>query len=124
MKPDLREYKPFAYIIILAVSVIFFIISANDLIFGDKYIMNNFVTLTSIGTWEYWVFTISFIFTVTFGYFVFVVFRDTRKFYDIIERGTKQSFLKNYKELQQIAKKLGPKLEESLAEATKKWKVK
>ncbi|MCL5731235.1 MAG: DUF3198 domain-containing protein [Candidatus Thermoplasmatota archaeon] len=124
MKYDLREYKPFIYIIILAVSAIFLIISANDLIFGDTYLAKNFVTLSSIGAWEYWVFTASFIFTVAFGYLVFVIFRDTRKFYDIIDRGTKQAFLKNYKELQQIAKKLGPKLEESLSEATKKWKVK
>ncbi len=120
---DIREFKPIILLLLLAVAVVVLVLSGNDLIFGNTSLVGFGLTLTSTGNWEYWIFTGSFIFSVLFGYMFYSIARDARKFYTIVEKGTKLSLTKNLKDVQKIAKRLGPAYEEKLAEASKKWNV-
>ncbi|MCL4343251.1 MAG: DUF3198 domain-containing protein [Candidatus Thermoplasmatota archaeon] len=120
---DIREYKPIIYLVILAASLIFMVITMNDLIFLNGSFRDAGLSLLSLGNWEYWIFAVSFVLTLLFGYMFFTILRDARKFYAIVENGNKLSLSKNLREMQEIAKKLGSNYEKKLAEATKRWNV-
>ena len=124
MKTSIREYFRFIFLVIFAVSLIFLIISANDLIFRNPQMIIDGLTFQQTGAWEYWIFAVSVIFTIYFFYLFIKYSRDFNKFMSIISGNSKQNLVKNLNELRKIAKNLGPRYQQELKEAMDKWKVK
>ncbi|MCL4437770.1 MAG: DUF3198 domain-containing protein [Candidatus Thermoplasmatota archaeon] len=124
MKTSIREYYRPIFLIIFAVSLVFLIITANDLIFRNAQMINDGLSLQQTGNWEYWIFAFALIFTLYFFYVFIKYSRDYNKFVSIINGNSKQNLVKNIADLRKIAKSLGPKYQEELKEALEKWKVK
>ncbi|MCL4332208.1 MAG: DUF3198 domain-containing protein [Candidatus Thermoplasmatota archaeon] len=123
MLGKIREYQFLVYLLLLCVSVLFFIISMNDQVFHNQALIRGSVTLNSTGSWIYWILALSFIFSLFFGYETYTVLKDTRSFYSLIKSDSKHSFVKNLKELERIAGRLGPMFSDELHTAKEKWKV-
>lgn len=119
-----REYQSVLYIVVAAVSIIFLIISANDLIIHSSGITGAGLTLSSAGNWLYWILVVSSIGTIVFLYLYIHIISSLRKFNSLINSGSKQAFVKNLKELEQTARILGSREKQMLKEAREKWKVK
>ena len=124
MKVSLREYGRFIYLVLLAISVVFLLITLNDLIFRDSAIIISGFSLLSTGTWEYWIFTLAVIFTFYFLYMFIRSVRDYSRFMAVINGNSKQNLAKNLPEMKRIAKQLGRKYQDELKEAMEKWKLK
>ncbi len=123
MIQKLREYQFLIYLILTCISTVFFVISANDLVFHNQALIQGSVTLTFLGNWIYWVITLSFIFALFFFYEVYTIFKDTRTFYKLIQSDSKQTFVKNLRKLEKISRKLGPAFARELKNAKEKWNV-
>lgn len=124
MKFSIREVQSFIYLIILLVCLVFLVISFNNLVIKDQGLINLGLTLGQAGDWLYWILTVAFIGAAIFLYLFLKSTIDVRKFRQIVGGNSKQNFLKNLKELEVLARKLGPSFEESLASAKAKWNVK
>lgn len=124
MLKELKEFQTVIYIVLAAVSIIFLIISGNDLITHNVAIKDSGLTLTSAGNWIYWIFLASVIGTGAFLYLYLHVISSLKKFNTLINSGSKQAFVKNLKELERIVRILGPRERTILREAREKWKVK
>lgn len=124
MFKEFREYQSVFYIIVAAVSIIFLIISGNDLIFHYAGLTNAGLTLKSAGNWLYWVLVFSTLGTIIFLYMYIHIISSLRKFNELIASPSKQAFVKNLKELESTARVLGPREKKLLREARQKWKVK
>lgn len=119
-----RDYQSVIYIVVAAVSIIFLLVSANDVIFHNKGISQSGLTLSSTGNWIYWILTASTIFTMIFLYLYIHVISSMRKFNELINSHSKQVFVKNLRELERTARILGSRERKLLREAREKWKVK
>lgn len=124
MKTSIREYYRAIFLVVFAVSLVFLIITANDLIFRNASMINDGLSLQQTGNWEYWIFAISLVLTIYFFYMFIKYSRDYNKFISIINGNSKQNIVKNMADLRKIAKNLGPKYQKELKEAMEKWKVK
>ncbi len=124
MKFSFREIQSVIYLVVLLVSIAFMIISFNDLVTKNSSLINSGVTLQGTGNWDLWIITLSFIGTGVFAYFFFKLTSDVKKFRRIVGGSSKQIFLKNIKELELLARKLGPSFEQSLAAAKTRWNIK
>ncbi len=118
-----REWMFYIYMILSAIFVIIFIISANDLLFHYNGFINNGLTFEAAGNWNYWIFTLSLIFSGIFLYYTYDWFKDDRFFNEIMNSDSKSKFIKNMRELETIARKHGPSYEERLVEKKSAWKI-
>ena len=124
MKFSIREIQTFIYLILMLISLVVLIISFNDLVIKNSSFINSGLTFGQAGNWNYWILTISFIAFAIFAYIFFRLTSSVRKFRSIVSGSSKQNFLKNLKDLEALAKKLGPSFEESLSAAKLRWNVK
>jgi len=120
MNFSFRSIQQYVYIVLFAVGVILLVITSNDLLFHAPLR----VSLSSTGTWEYWIFVLGIIMVIAFIYLFVKTMRDTKKFISIVESSSKQTFLKNYNELAEISKRLGPRYEEQFRQTAEKWHIK
>ncbi len=121
MEKSLRDYQFFLYVILFAVSIVVFVISANQLLFHESLL--NQLSF-NVGYWIYWIFALSLIFALTFIYMVFSVIKNASRFEELINSTSKSTFVKNLKELEIISKKLGKSYIIQLKTAKERWKVK
>lgn len=124
MKLSIREYQSIIYLVVMLVALVGLIISFNDLVIKNSALINSGLTLGGTGNWLYWIITISFIAFAIFAYLLLKLTSNVRKFRKIVSGSSKQNFLKNLKELEVLASKLGPSFEKSLVAAKLKWNVK
>ena len=120
----IKDFQMYIYIIFMAIGLALFVISSNDLIFGNKALINNGITFKSAGPWNYWIFTLGIIMTALFVYLYAKTMSDVSKFRRLMESDSKYSFMKNMKQLEVIAQRLGSTYKERLAAAKEKWKIK
>ncbi len=118
-----RDYQSIIYITVAAVSIIFFVISANDVVFHSKSLSQAGLTLSSAGNWSYWILALSTIGSVVFLYMYIHIISSLRKFNELINSQSKQVFVKNLRELERTARILGTRERKLLREAREKWKV-
>lgn len=122
MEMSWREYQYYMYLVFTALFLILFLISFNDLVIHYSGI-SNLVSLTSLGNWLYWVIAISFSLTILFFYYLYRYTNDSKKFYNLINGSSKQTFVKNLKELEIISSRLGPSYVKELEKAKYKWNM-
>lgn len=111
------------YIIISIVSIFFFIISLNDLLFGNPALIK-LVSLKFIGNWQYWILIVSIITFSYFAYMSYSVINDILKFKKLLKSNSKKVFLSNISELERISGRLGSEYEDLLLQAKHKWGIK
>lgn len=124
MKFSLRSIQSYIYVIMAAVSIVVFVIVFNDLVIGNQAIIKSGLSFASTGNWMYWIFIVSLLGLIIFIYLYLKFLSDAKKFSDIISGSSKQNFIKNIKDLERIAYKLGPAFEEKLQEAKSRWNYK
>lgn len=120
MTSKIREYQTYLYIFGAAIGVVLFIFTSNELIFKNTALPS----LSFLGDWGYWVFTLGLILLIVFFYLYYKVLSDTKKFHEMISSGSKNLFLKHVRDLERISRKLGPKYVSELKQTKEKWKVK
>ncbi|MDS0256666.1 DUF3198 domain-containing protein [Thermoplasmatales archaeon AK] len=111
---SIREYQAYVYLILMALGVALLLITSNDLIFNNSSVYNAGFTFKGVGDWEYWIFAIAVVLIILFAYLYF------RR---ILDGNSKQTFVKNIKKLQKIARSLGPRYQEELERKMESWKV-
>lgn len=124
MKFSFRELQSYIYIIMAAISIVVFVIVFNNLLVGNQAIIKSGLSFASTGNWMYWIFTVSLIGLILFIYLYVRFLADAKKFADIISGSSKQNFIRNLKDLERIAYKLGPAFEKKLQEAKSHWNYK
>ena len=124
MNVSFKELQSYFYVFLSAVSIVVFVIAFNNLLVGNKDLINAGLSFAAAGPWIYWIFTVSFIGLIFFLYMYYKAVSNARKFNSIISGSSKQSFIKNIKELEELAYKLGPTFEKKLLEAKEKWNYK
>lgn len=122
MEMSWREYQYYMYLVFTALFLILFLISFNDLVIHYSGI-SNLVSLTSLGNWLYWIIAISFSLTLVFFYYLYRYTNDSKKFYNLINGSSKQTFVKNFKDLEIISSRLGPSYVKELEKAKNKWNM-
>jgi phosphotransferase system glucose/maltose/N-acetylglucosamine-specific IIC component len=123
MNGNLKNFTLIIYFGILIASVIVWVISANDLLFHYSGLTNNSITFNYLGNWNYWIFTISLVLVLIFAYYTYVWIKEDKKFITMTSSESKQTFVKNLKSLEKIARKHGSRFQSMLNEAKEKWKV-
>lgn len=124
MASSWREYQSVLYLVMMAFGVVLLVLTVNDMVIKNTAIIQTGFSISTLGDWEYWIFALALIIAGTFAYYFVKVTNDTKKFNRLIKSSSKHSFLKNLKDLQRIARSLGPKYEKELQESMDKWKVK
>lgn len=124
MATSWRQYQSYLYLFLMAVGVVLLIMTVNDLIINNTAVIDSGFTLKFMGAWETWLFAIAILIAATFSYYFAKVTSDTKKFHKLLDSSSKQNFVKNLRELQKIARNLGPTYEELLHKSMDKWKVK
>lgn len=124
MASSWREFQSVIYLILMAIGVVLLILTVNDLVIKNSSVIQSGFSLTVLGNWEYWILVAALFISATFAYYFVKVTSDTKKFNELIKSSSKHSFLKNLKELQKIARTLGPSYETELQKSMDKWKVK
>ncbi len=124
MSARIKDYQFYIYLVAFVISFFVFVISANDVIFHSDFLSNSALSFSSLGNWDYWIFVAGVIFTLLFFYFLYRITIDMRKFEELVSKQSKYNFVKSMKDLQKIARRLGPKYERQLAAAMEKFKVK
>ncbi|QRF75955.1 hypothetical protein Thermo_01464 [Thermoplasmatales archaeon] len=124
MSSRIKDYQFYFYLIAFVISFFVFIISANDVLFHSNVLSDSILSFSSLGSWDYWIFVAGIIFTLLFFYFLYKITSDMRKFEELVSKQSKYNFVKSMKDLQKIARSLGPKYEKQLSEAMEKFKVK
>ncbi|MCL4328201.1 MAG: DUF3198 domain-containing protein [Candidatus Thermoplasmatota archaeon] len=123
MFDKIKEFQFPIYLTVACVSAVFFIVSFNDEVIHNQTLIQDSLTLSSLGDWVYWIFALSFVLAAVFAYETYAVLRDTKSFYRLIRSDSKQNFVKNIKELNRISKKLGGTFREDLDSAKERWNV-
>lgn len=108
----------------MSVGVVLLILTVNDLIIKNTAVVDSGFTLQVLGAWETWLFALAIFIAALFSYYFAKVTSDTKKFRRLIASSSKHNFVKNLRELQKIARNLGPEYEETLQNSMNKWKVK
>ena len=124
MSARIKDYQFYIYLVAFVISFFVFVISANDVIFHSDFLSNSALSFSSLGNWDYWIFVAGIIFTLLFFYFLYRITIDMRKFEELVSKQSKYNFVKSKKDLQKIARRLGPKYERQLTAAMEKFKVK
>ena len=124
MKFSFRSIQSYIYIILAAVSIVIFVIVFNNLLIGNQAVIKAGLSFASTGNWMYWIFVVSLMGLILFIYLYLKFLSDAKKFTNIISGSSKQNFIKNIKELEELAYKLGPSFEKRLLEAKEKWNYK
>ncbi|MHB1709235.1 MAG: DUF3198 domain-containing protein [Thermoplasmataceae archaeon] len=124
MSARIKDYQFYIYLVAFVISFFVLVISANDVIFHSDFLSNSALSFSSLGNWDYWIFVAGVIFTLLFFYFLYRITIDMRKFEELVSKQSKYNFVKSMKDLQKIAKRLGPKYERQLAAAMEKFKIK
>ena len=124
MSAKIKDYQFYIYLVAFVISFFVLVISANDVIFHSDFLSNSALSFSSLGNWDYWIFVAGVIFTLIFFYFLYKITIDMRKFEELVSKQSKYNFVKSMKDLQKIARRLGPKYERQLAAAMEKFKVK
>lgn len=123
MASAIKDFQSVIYLILGAIGVTVFFVSMNDLILHINSI-TSVITFQSLGNWLYWVFTLGLVFFIVFFYMFFKMTQDTRRFEELINSNSKQTFVTNLKELEKLSRALGRKYSVELSEAKQRWKVK
>ncbi len=110
------------YLIISIVSILFVIISLNDLLFGNQVLMK-LITLKSVGNWQYWILIASIIVFSYFAYMSYSVLNDMSKFKKLLKSSSKKTFIENIPDLERISKRLGTRYHDLLTQAKHKWGI-
>lgn len=124
MSRSWRQYQSYIYIAILALGVVILLMTINDLIVNNPSLKDSGFTLASTGAWETWIFAFALVLSIIFAYYFAKVVQETKKFHSLVASSSKHNFVKNLKDLQRIARHLGPRYEGILRESMEKWKVK
>ncbi|WP_337860292.1 DUF3198 domain-containing protein [Ferroplasma sp.] len=111
------------YIIVSIASMFFFIISLNDLLFGNQALVK-LVSLKSYGNWQYWILIASLIVFSYFAYMSYSLLNDISKFKTLLKSSSKKTFMSNMPELERISKRLGSGYKDLLLQAKHKWGIK
>jgi uncharacterized membrane protein len=110
------------YLIITIASLLFFIISLNDLLFRNHALMS-FITLKSVGNWQYWILLASIIVSSYFAYMFYSIINDMLKFKKLLKSSSKKTFIANLPDLERISKRLGTRYGNLLTQAKHKWGI-
>ncbi len=124
MSRSWREFQSYIYLALLASCIVILVMTINDLLVSNSALKNSGFTLTAAGAWETWIFAFALVFSIIFAYYFAKIVRETKKFHSLIASSSKHNFVKNLKDLQRIARILGPRYEQILKESMDKWKVK
>jgi amino acid transporter len=119
-------YKDKIYIISIVITIIslfFFIISINDLLFGNVALIHLF-SIKFIGAWQYWVLIVSVILFSYFAYMSYSLISDMSKFKKLLQSSSKKTFISNMPDLERISKRFGEHYDDLLTEAKHKWGIK
>jgi hypothetical protein len=127
----LKKLKRFARERTLELSIIGFIVGIITTIIGtlgvllpsyDVEYIDKF--LAKIGFWDYWLFIGAVMLLFTSVWFMYVNIKDRKTFNDLIDTGSKATFVRNQDELEEIAFRLGSKYQEILFDKKKELKIK
>lgn len=119
-----KEFKIPVSLVIIAVSLFFFILTT--IYFFDLVILpDNFkVLLNSAGGWSYYIFGISLVVLVYSLYLFLSTVANRRKFEELIASDSKSVIVKNSRDLEVIAGKLGPTFVKRLQEKKEQLRIK
>lgn len=123
MQDTWKNYQFYYYVVLFAIGVVFLVITVNDLVIRNDAIIKSGLSLLSTGNWEYWIFAVSLVVAFTFFYLTLKIATQTKRFEDLISSESKYTFVKNIKELQKLARSLGPRYGEQLSRTMEKWKI-
>jgi heme exporter protein D len=80
--------------------------------------------LSSSGGWAYYIFLVAFIGFLYFAYLLVQTVNDRRKFEELIASDSKSIFVKNVRDLDVIARRLGPSFKKRLENKKEQLRVK
>jgi hypothetical protein len=80
--------------------------------------------LEVIGDWDYWLFMVALILTFAAAWFLYSNVKDRMGFKDLIDTGSKATFVRNQDELEEIAFRLGTKYQDILFDKKKELRIK
>ena len=123
MQDTWKNYQFYLYVVLFAIGAVFLLITVNDLVTRNEAIIKSGLSLLSTGNWEYWIFAVSLVVAFTFFYLSLKIATQTKRFEDLISSDSKYTFVKNIKELQKLARDLGPRYGQQLNQAMEKWKI-
>ncbi|BAB59559.1 TVG0404408 [Thermoplasma volcanium GSS1] len=121
MEKSIRDFQFIIYAALFVISMAVLVIVSNQLIFHNSFLND---AQFNVGDWVYWIFAVSFIAAIMFGYSMWANLRDTSRFESLINSSSKSVFVRNLDELERLAKKLGKGYLIQLENAKEKWKVK
>ncbi|CAC11498.1 hypothetical membrane protein [Thermoplasma acidophilum] len=121
MERSIRDYQFIIYAIVFVASFSVLIIVSNQLLFHNAFLDT---AAFDVGNWVYWIFAVSFIFTITMAYLMVRNLSDRAKFESMINSPSKSVFVRNLNELEALAVRLGKSYRIQLDQAKEKWKVK
>ncbi|MEM0138135.1 MAG: DUF3198 domain-containing protein [Thermoplasmatales archaeon] len=123
-KGKYKEFKIPISLVFIAVSLFFFVLTV--IYFFDLAILPlGFQTLLdSAGGWSYYIFAISLIVLVYFLYLFVSTVWHRRKFEELIASDSKSVIVKNLRDLEYIAGKLGPGFVKRLQEKKEQLRIK
>lgn len=126
-----KKIKKFVRENILGLSIVGFILGITFTIIGilGVFLPNYEVVyivdfLNMIGYWDYWIFMLALILTFASVYLLFQNVSDRKTFNDLIDTGSKATFVRNQDELEEIAFRLGTKYQDILFDKKKELKIK
>jgi hypothetical protein len=119
-----REHTIVLSIIGLIIGIFLFAIGTVGIFFADMEISVISDIVDRIGYWYYWAFALALILTFASMYFMYMTVSDRNKFYDLIDTGSKATFVRNQDELEEIAFRLGSSYQEELFEKKRELKIK
>jgi hypothetical protein len=122
-----RKYNFQLSVVGLIIGAIFLILSSlgiflggNDTIKGNDFLQSFFDLL---GNYIYWLFIIMLTLTVACGWLFGDLVLKRQKFNELIKTSSKATFVRNQKELEELAWKLGPKYWDMLIERKHNFKI-
>ncbi|PYB68654.1 DUF3198 domain-containing protein [Thermoplasma sp. Kam2015] len=121
MERSIRDYQFIIYAVVFVASFTVLIIASNQLLFHNAFLD---AAAFDVGDWVYWIFALSFIFTITMAYLMVKNLSDRAKFESMINSPSKSIFVRNMNDLEMLAARLGKSYKIQLDQAKEKWKVK
>ncbi len=111
----------FALGIYMTVSGGYWVLQRSGL-FGKVYTLEHLTS--SLGEWNWWILVGGIILVIAGGWYSVDTIRKRREFEEYMESESKREFIKNLRELEELAYKLGEKYQKQLEEKKKEWKIK
>jgi uncharacterized protein (DUF58 family) len=119
-----KEFKIPISLIMMAVTLFLFILMVIDF-FSLTILPVEFQSfVTALGGWSYYIFVLSLVGFLYFAYLLAATTAQRRRFEELIESDSKSTFVKNSRDLDIIARKLGPSFRKRFEEKKDQLRVK